>query len=182
MSESLFPTRWAEDRPPSLEKFTSDFADDYACAEYLAQKRWTDGFVCPRCRGNRAWRLETRPWVWECQGVFVDEKDERHPTGCRHQTSLIAGTVMHGTHLPLRKWFLGAYLVATHSNGMSALQLQAKLGIASYKAAWLRYTSFVGLWSILTEPGSREWSKLMKRMSHIGRRPIPSAAVRAKAR
>jgi len=28
MSESLFPTRWAKDRPPSLEKFTSDFADD----------------------------------------------------------------------------------------------------------------------------------------------------------
>jgi hypothetical protein len=44
---------------------------------------------------------------------------------------------MHGTHLPLRKWFLAAYLVATHSNGMSALQLQAKLGIASYKSAWL---------------------------------------------
>jgi hypothetical protein len=39
MSESLFPTRWAEDRPPSLEKFTSDFADDFACAEYLAKKR-----------------------------------------------------------------------------------------------------------------------------------------------
>jgi hypothetical protein len=27
--------------------------------------------------------------------------------------------------------------VATHSNGISALQLQAKLGIGSYKAAWL---------------------------------------------
>lgn len=136
MSESLFPTRWAEDRPPSLEKFTSDFADDYACAEYLAQKRWKDGFVCPKCRGNRAWRLETRPWVWECQGVYVDENDKRHPTGCRHQTSLIAGTVMHGTHLPLRKWFLAAYLMATHSNGISALQLQPKLGVG-YKTAWL---------------------------------------------
>jgi hypothetical protein len=28
MSESLFPTRWANDEPPSLEKFTLDFADD----------------------------------------------------------------------------------------------------------------------------------------------------------
>jgi hypothetical protein len=44
----------------------------------------------------------------------------RHSTGCRHQTSVIAGTVMHGTHLPLRKWFLAAYLVATHSNGISS--------------------------------------------------------------
>jgi len=44
---------------------------------------------------------------------------------------------MHRTHLPLRTWFLAAHLVATHSNGISALQLQAKLGIGSYKAAWL---------------------------------------------
>ena len=43
---------------------------------------------------------------------------------------------MHGTHLPLRTWFLAAHLVATHSNGISALQLQAKLGIGSYKSAW----------------------------------------------
>ncbi|MBX4967071.1 IS1595 family transposase [Rhizobium binae] len=44
---------------------------------------------------------------------------------------------MHGTHLPLRSWFLAAYLLATHSNGMSALQLQPKLGLGSYKTAWL---------------------------------------------
>lgn len=42
-----------------------------------------------------------------------------------------------GTHLPMRTWFLAAYLLATHSNGMSALQLQPKLGLGSYKTAWL---------------------------------------------
>jgi transposase-like protein len=45
--------------------------------------------------------------------------------------------MMHRTHLPLRTWFLAAHLVGTHSNGLSALQLQAKLGIGSYKTAWL---------------------------------------------
>lgn len=43
---------------------------------------------------------------------------------------------MHGTHLPLRTWFLAAHLITTHSNGISALQLQAKLGVGSYKSAW----------------------------------------------
>lgn len=137
MDESLFPTRWAHDKPPSLEKFTSDFADDYACAEYLAKKRWRSGFKCPKCGGNRAWRLEARPWVWECQGIVAHGDGTRTSTGCRHQTSLIAGTVMHGSHLPLRTWFLAAYMVATHTNGMSALQLQPKLGLGSYKTAWL---------------------------------------------
>jgi predicted RNA-binding Zn-ribbon protein involved in translation (DUF1610 family) len=132
---NLFPNRWKHDRPPSLEKFTSDFPDDYACADYLAKKRWRSGFECPRCGGNRAWRLEARPWVWECQGVLEEEGQIRR-TGCHHQVSLTSGTVMHGSHLPLRKWFLAAYLVATHSNGISALQLQPKLGVG-YKTAWL---------------------------------------------
>ncbi|RNJ42553.1 MULTISPECIES: IS1595 family transposase [Mesorhizobium] len=70
-----------------------------------------------------------RPWLFECAG-----KGER--PGCRKQISVIAGTVMQGTHLPLRKWFLAAYLMARHSNSISALQLQPKLGV-SYRTAWL---------------------------------------------
>lgn len=122
--KGLFPTRWRYDRPPSIQKFMADFADDYACAEYLYLKRWPEGFQCPRCTHQKGWRLESRPWLWEC-------------SACGRQTSLIAGTVMHGTRLPLRTWFLGAHLVATHSNGISALQLQPKLGLGSYKTAWL---------------------------------------------
>jgi hypothetical protein len=129
MASSLFPTRWKYDKPPSIETFVETFRDDYACAEYLAKKRWPKGFECPRCKSSKAWRLEARPWVWECAGKGNDPL-------CRHQTSVIAGTVMQGTHLPLRKWFLAAYLVTTHSNGISALQLQPKLGV-TYKTAWL---------------------------------------------
>ena len=44
---------------------------------------------------------------------------------------------MHRSHLPLKTWFLAAHIVATHSNGISALQLQGQLGIGSYKTAWL---------------------------------------------
>jgi hypothetical protein len=41
--------------------------------------------------------------------------------------------MMDGKHPPLRTWFIAAHLVATHSNGISALKLQAKPG----KTAWL---------------------------------------------
>ena len=44
---------------------------------------------------------------------------------------------MHGSKISLLTWFLAAHLLSTHSNGMSALQLQAKLGLGSYKTAWL---------------------------------------------
>ena len=44
---------------------------------------------------------------------------------------------MHASKLPLTVWFWAAYLMATHSNGIAALQLQAQLGLGSYKSAWL---------------------------------------------
>jgi hypothetical protein len=48
-----------------------------------------------------------------------------------------AGTIMHQSKLPLTTWFWAAYLMATHSNGISALQLQRQLALGSYKSAWL---------------------------------------------
>ena len=43
---------------------------------------------------------------------------------------------MHRSHVPIQEWFWAAYLVATHTPGMSAWQLQRQLGIGSYDTAW----------------------------------------------
>ena len=43
---------------------------------------------------------------------------------------------MHRSRLPLTTWFWAAHLMATHSNGMSARQLEDHLGV-TYKTAWL---------------------------------------------
>jgi hypothetical protein len=43
---------------------------------------------------------------------------------------------MYRSKLPLTVWFWAAHLMATHSNGMSAVQFEAQLGI-TYKTAWL---------------------------------------------
>ena len=45
--------------------------------------------------------------------------------------SLTAGTVLQGTRVPLRKWFLAIFFVARHKQGISALQLQRDLGLGS---------------------------------------------------
>jgi len=112
------------DFPRSLLEFQQHFGDEAACAQYLAAARWPDGFVCPGCGGGKAWRLETKAWTYEC-------------ANCGRQTSITAGTIMHHSRLPLTAWFWAAYLMATHSNGISALQLQRQLAFRSYKTAWL---------------------------------------------
>ena len=120
----VMPARWKDDRPMSRQAFDERFPDEEACARYLAERRWPDGFVCPACGHGKGWALRRRRATWEC-------------SGCGRQTSVTAGTVMHRSHLPLRTWFLAADIVASHSNGISALQLQAQLGLGSYKTAWL---------------------------------------------
>ena len=44
---------------------------------------------------------------------------------------------MHHFKLPPTTWFRAAYLMATHSNGISALQPQRQAALGSYKTAWL---------------------------------------------
>jgi predicted RNA-binding Zn-ribbon protein involved in translation (DUF1610 family) len=102
------------DFPRSLLEFQQRFRDEAACARYLIATRWPDGFICPGCGGGKAWQLETKAWTFEC-------------ADCGRQTSVTAGTIMHHSKLPLTAWFWAAYLMATHSNGISALQLQRQL-------------------------------------------------------
>ena len=112
------------DYPLTLVEFQRRFPDEAACAAYLASQRWPDGFRCPVCGHGKGWALRTKAFTWECT--------KRH-----RQTSVTAGTVLHRSKQPLTVWFWAAWLMATHSNGISALQLQEQLGIRSHKTAWL---------------------------------------------
>src|SRR5271165_6380525 len=57
-------------------------------------------------------------------------------SGCRHQVSLTAGTVLHGTKIPLTEWFWVAYLM-TDKRSVSALLVQRQLGLSCYETAWM---------------------------------------------
>ena len=110
--------------PDSLIAFQRMFPHDDACAAWLASVRWPEGFECPRCGHDHGWALRGKAHTFEC-------------ARCHRQTSVTAGTILHGSKLALTVWFWAAYLMATHSNGIAALQLQNQLGIGSYRSAWL---------------------------------------------
>ena len=107
----------------SLSEFQETFPDEASCAAFLSERRWPKGFVCPGCGEQRAAALKSRAYTYEC-------------LDCGRQTSATAGTVMHRSKLPLTTWFWASHLMATHSNGMSARQLEDQLGV-TYKTAWL---------------------------------------------
>ena len=57
-------------------------------------------------------------------------------TGCRHQCSVISGTIFEATKLPLTRWFLAMHLLTQSKNNVAALELKRHLGVC-YKTAWL---------------------------------------------
>jgi transposase-like protein len=108
--------------PKSLPEFQAWFDSEEACLRYLVESRWPDGYACPRCSHDEAYELTSRP-IFKCRK-------------CSYQVSVTAGTVLHRTRLSLRDWFGAAYLVATHTPGISAVQLQRQLGLKRYETTW----------------------------------------------
>ncbi len=109
--------------PTTLPEFQRVFPNDDACATYLEQLRWPNGFTCPRCG------VIAEPWRQARSGVL-------RCTTCRTDVSLTAGTAMHSTHSALSTWFWAAYLVTTLTPGMSAVQFQRQLGLTRYETAY----------------------------------------------
>jgi len=109
------------DFPRSLPEFLEWFPDEASCLAYLERLRWRDGFVCPACGHHEAWLSARQLWV--CRR-------------CERQVSATAGTIFHGSRLPLAQWFRAIWLVTRQKHGMSALGLQRELDLGSYRTAW----------------------------------------------
>jgi transposase-like protein len=110
-----------EDYPRTLQELEERFSSQQACLAYLEQMRWPDGFVCPGCQCQRAWRAS--------RGRMVCGD-------CGHQTTVTAGTIFARTRQPLTLWFRAIWWVTSQKNGASALGLQRILGLGSYETAW----------------------------------------------
>ncbi|MGA2141449.1 MAG: IS1595 family transposase [Brevinematales bacterium] len=106
----------------SLLTFQKKFDTIKKCETYLFKQRWQKGYICPVCGNKEYYYIKTRK-QYEC-------------SKCKHQTSITAGTVMHGTRTSLKKWFWAIYLSSTDKGGISALNLQKKIRV-SYPTAWL---------------------------------------------
>ena len=105
----------------NLLTLVDDFNSDVKCRELLERLRWPNGVSCLRCGSLGVSEIGARN-QYDCND-------------CRYQFSVTAGTIMHNSHLPLRKWFMAIYLMCESKKGISALQMKRTLDVA-YKTAW----------------------------------------------
>lgn len=110
--------------PITFLDFQRLFPNEAACLLYLEALRWPSGFVCEQClTAGEPFRFAARPKVLKCRF-------------CHQDTSVTAGTVMHRSKTSALIWFWSAFLIATQTPGVSALELQKKLGITRYETAF----------------------------------------------
>jgi transposase-like protein len=102
------------------------FHNEQAAYEFVEARVWPNGAVCPHCGGTDRNKLmggaSTRIGTYKCYD-------------CRKPFTVKVGTIFESSHIPLRLWLQGIYLVAASKKGISANQLHRTLGI-TLKSAW----------------------------------------------
>lgn len=103
------------------------FHDEAKALAYFEALTWPNGPFCPHCgETQRIYRItgkSARPGLIHCNG-------------CDGAFTVRTGGVMESSHVPLTKWALGFFLMASSKKGISAHQLMRSLGLGSYRTAW----------------------------------------------
>ena len=108
-------------RGENLIEFTERFKTDEDCKAYLASIKWSDGYVCKRCKHIRA---------------TIRKDHSRCCTRCKTVESPTAKTLFHNVKFGMRKAFLIAFELTASTKGLSDSQIARRYGI-SRPTAWL---------------------------------------------
>jgi len=106
----------------NLLNFNTLFPDEASCKVKWKKYRDKQGVVCPRCN---------------CQSHYWKKDKENYECkGCSYRQSLRSNTVMHGSQLPFRYWFIAIHLLTSTRKSFSASELQRQLGHSTYNPIW----------------------------------------------
>lgn len=105
-----------------LIEFEKHFPDEGSCKMKFKEIRVKEGVVCPRygCT-HHYWKSSKE--VFQC-------------SKCRYRQSLRANTVMHGSKLSFKYWFIAMHLLTATKHTFSAAELQRQLGHKRYQPIW----------------------------------------------
>lgn len=104
---------------------------------YLEELRWNGRPVCPHC-GSVGEHYFLTPANGKSRKTRTGAASERRVwkcRDCRKQFSVLTGTIMHGTKIPVRTWIFVIFEMVSSKNGVAAREIERKYGIAP-KSAW----------------------------------------------
>ena len=104
----------------SLISVADYFDTESKCKQTLAESRWGEDVVCPKCGKHH------------CK---LSKTGRYHCTECNHNFSVTVGTMFENTKISLRKWFFAIYMITSNKKGVSSCQLSHDIKV-SQKTAW----------------------------------------------
>lgn len=106
----------------NLLNFTESFPDETSCKIKFKEYRDLQGVICSHCGGTKHYWKQDK-WQYECKN-------------CKTRTTLRSGTIMHGSKLPFRYWFIAIHLLTSTKKSFSAKEIQRQLGHKRYQPIW----------------------------------------------
>ena len=106
----------------TLVQLMDMFPTEESACGWFESRLWPEGRCCPNCGSARTHEAGHNNMPYRC-------------TDCRAYFSVKTGTVMHKSHIPLRKWAIAIYLHLTSLKGVSSMKLHRDIGV-SQAAAW----------------------------------------------
>lgn len=106
----------------NVREFFQKFPTDEACLAHLFETRFGQGCECPKCERAAKWYPLASEKAFSCQW-------------CGHHIHPMVGTIFEKSRTPLQLWFYAMFLFTTRRHGVSAKELQRRLGV-TYKTAW----------------------------------------------
>lgn len=105
----------------NILEFVDRFNSDKACLAYLADIKWSEGFICTKC-GHDKHTVRKKNLARDCNR-------------CHHIESPTVDTLFHRVRFGLRKAFTIAFEMSATSKGLSSLQVAKRYSI-SPTTAW----------------------------------------------
>ncbi|MDR3327719.1 MAG: IS1595 family transposase [Prevotellaceae bacterium] len=106
----------------NLLNLATSFPDESSCKLKWKEYRDKQGVVCPHC-GSKAHYWKSDKECYECKT-------------CHYRQSLRSNTIMHGSQLPFRYWFVAFHLLTSTKKSFSAKELQRQVGHKFYEPIW----------------------------------------------
>lgn len=106
----------------NLLNFVLQYPDEASCRKKFKEYRDRIGVVCPHC-GSK-------------EHYWKKDKEQYECKKCRKRQTLRSNTLMHGSQLPFRYWFIAIHLLTSTKKSISAAELQRQLGHKRYEPIW----------------------------------------------
>lgn len=112
-----------KDTPKTLQQAIVYFSNPDNCLNYLVDRRWPDGVICPTCgRDDVTWLVKQSKW--QCKSAHI-----------KRQFSIKTGTIFEDSPLGLDKWLTVVWMIVNCKNGVSSYEVHRAIRVTQ-KSAW----------------------------------------------